>query len=382
MEESLVRRLQSVLFATDFRSASRGTADVAVRLASVFGSRLTLFHVLEPLPTWSALAHQNREHATDELRKLAAQLAAEKVAVDESSTAVGHAADAIVRRSDEIDADLILIGASEDSRGEHFFLGPVAAAVVEHAAKPVLAVRPGEPRVQFRTILCPVDQSPTSARGLANAIRLTKAFGAQLLVLSVVPAASWISMVTDTRTLAESRDEHDRKWRLDFEQFLETCPFDDVPWEKEIRIGAPHLEIIAAAKAHHADLIVMGSTGRTGLARMLVGSVTRRVIQQLPCSILTVKHENLFEGLNDEDIRTIGILFAEGKALLAARSYDAAAAKFGQLLTRNPFHIAALKGRAEACEHLKQPEEADRCRHRAKAIEQTEEPQYDLGGGD
>lgn len=377
-----MRRLQSILFATDFRSASRDAADVAVRLASTFGSRVTLFHVLESLPTWSALAHQNREHATDELRKLAAQLAAEKVVVDESSTAVGHAADAIVRRAEEIDADLILIGASKDSPGGHFFLGPVAAAVVEHAAKPVLAVRPGEPYVQFRTILCPVDQSATSARGLANAIRLTKAFGAQLVVLSVVPAASWISLVTDSRTLAESRDEHDRKWRLDFEQFLATCPFDDVPWEKEIRVGAPHLEIIAAAKAHNADLIVMGSTGRTGLARILVGSVTRRVIQQLPCSILTVKHENLFEGLHDEDIRTIGILFAEGKILLAARSYEAAAAKFSQVLTRNPFHIAALSGRAEACEHLKQPEEADRCRQRAKAIEQAEEPQYDLGGGD
>jgi len=70
-----MRRLQSILFATDFRSASRDAADVAVRLTSTFGSRVTLFHVLESLPTWSALAHQNREHATDELRKLAAQLA-------------------------------------------------------------------------------------------------------------------------------------------------------------------------------------------------------------------------------------------------------------------------------------------------------------------
>jgi nucleotide-binding universal stress UspA family protein len=304
------------------------------------------------------------------------------VVIDESSMAVGQPADSIVRRANEIDADLILIGASETSPGGHRFLGPVATAVLEHAVKPVLAVRPGEPNIQFHTILCPVDQSPASARGLGNAIRLAKAFGAKLVVLSVVPAMSWISLLGDVRTLSETRVEHERSWRSDFHQFLETCPFQDVPWQKEVRVGAPHEEIIAAARAHAADLIVMGSTGRTGLARMLMGSVTRRVIQQLPCSILTVKRENVFDGLHDDDLRTIGILFAEGKALLTAHSYEAAAEKFRQVLYRNPFHQGALHACADVCSRLERNEESESCRRRLNAVKEMEEGSYDLGGGD
>ncbi len=64
-------------------------------------------------------------------------------------------------------------------------------------------------------------------------------------------------------------------------------------WSKEVRSGVPHEEIVAAAEKHQANLIVMGSTGRTGLLRLLMGGVTRRVIQHLPCSLLTVKQEDL-----------------------------------------------------------------------------------------
>jgi nucleotide-binding universal stress UspA family protein len=302
--------------------------------------------------------------------------------VDEASTAVGQTADTIVRRANEIDADLILLGASETSRGGHCFLGPVAAAVLEHSTKPVLAVRPGELKLQFRTILCPVDQSPPSARGLANAIRLAKAFESKLIVLSVVPAMSWISLLGDARALTDTMREHEQNWRIDFEQFLATCPFQEVQWQKEVRIGAPHEEIAAAAQSHGADLIVMGSTGRTGLARILIGSVTRRVIQQLPCSILTVKQQNLFDGLRDEDIRTIAILYAEGKGLQAAHSYEAAAEKFQQVLSRNPFHQGALQACASVCDQLNRKEDAEGCRRRLYAVKEMEEGSYDLGGGD
>jgi nucleotide-binding universal stress UspA family protein len=49
--------LQSILLATDFRPASEQAAEVAVRLASAFGSRVNLLHVLEPLPSWPVALH-------------------------------------------------------------------------------------------------------------------------------------------------------------------------------------------------------------------------------------------------------------------------------------------------------------------------------------
>jgi nucleotide-binding universal stress UspA family protein len=375
-----MKNLRSILFATDFRPASRAVLGVASRLASSFGSHVTLLHVLEPLPNARpALIQINREHAAEQLRELAGQLTSQRVVLDETSIAVGHPVDVVTRKADEVGADLILIGAGEKNQLDHFALGPNAGAIMQHATKPVLAVRPGEPTARFGKILCPVDMSPASTRGLLNAIRLTRAFGGHLLVVTVVPSPNWFELVVEAKSMAEIKAEHDRDWRVSFEQFLLTAPLGEISWAKEVRTGAPPHEIIAAANAHLSDLIVMGSTGRSGLARALMGSVTRRVIQQLPCSLLTVKPDEVSDEAFTSGMNTIRILYAEGRELLGAKSYDAALAKFNQVLAHDPYHALALKGRADAFEQLGHKQDAERSRRRASVIEEGE---YELGGGD
>ena len=375
-----MKNLRSILFATDFRPASRAVVGVAYRLASSFGSHVTLLHVLEPPPlARPALLQLNREHAAEQLRELAGQLTSQRVVLDETAIAVGHPVDVITRKADEIGAEMILIGAGERNQLDHFALGPNAGAIMQHTTKPVLAVRPGEPAAQFRRILCPVDMSPASTRGLLNAIRLTRTFGGHLLILTVVPSPNWFELVVEAKSMAEAKAEHDRDWRASFNQFLLTAPLGDVSWAKETRTGTPPQEIIAAAATHQSDLIVMGSTGRTGLARVLMGSVTRRVIQQLPCSLLTVKPDEVTDETFTSDMNTIRILYAEGRELLGAKSYDAALARFNQVLAHDPYHALALKGRADAFEQLGHKQDAERSRRRASVIDEGE---YELGGGD
>jgi nucleotide-binding universal stress UspA family protein len=57
-----------------------------------------------------------------------------------------------------------------------------------------------------------------------------------------------------------------------------------------MRVGAPFLEIIHAARTEAVDLIVLGTHGRTGLAHVLLGSVAERVVQKAGCAVLTVRH--------------------------------------------------------------------------------------------
>jgi hypothetical protein len=134
-------------------------------------------------------------------------------------------------------------------------------------------------------------------------------------------------------------------------------------------MGTPHRAIVQAAREHQTDLVVMGATGRTGLVRMMMGSVTRRVLQDLPCSILTVHDEDLFmEELDEEDVRISRLLYAEAKALMEAETYEAALAKLDQVLAHNPYHLPALASRTEACEKLGQHERANRCRRRLELL--------------
>jgi Flp pilus assembly protein TadD len=117
----------------------------------------------------------------------------------------------------------------------------------------------------------------------------------------------------------------------------------------------------------------MGSTGRTGLVRMLVGSVTRHMLRQLPCSLLTVKDEDAVEALFEEDLRQVNLLMAEGRELLKNGCYLPALVKLRQVTAIDPFHVEALQAQADAHEKLGQHDEAKTCSRRAQHVLHHEE---------
>jgi nucleotide-binding universal stress UspA family protein len=366
-----MKSLRTILLATDFHVRCQEAAtEVSVRLASAFDSRITLFHVVEPLTEWPLMPQPNRELATEPLSELGDELIRRGVTLAESSIGVGSAADTIVRRAREIDADLIVVGAGDHKPERYYHVGPTAAAVMQHATQPVLAVRPGEPQPRFEKILCPVDHSAVSKRGLENAIQLARVLKSELRILSVVPQVPWAPPSAEMGPVEGTSIQHEFAWRQELERFLQDVNFREVHWSKEVRKGKAAQEIIAVAEEFNGDVIVMGSTGRSGLARMLMGSVTRRVLQQLPCSLLALKHEDVVEQLFEEDLRHIRLLMAEGRALSEHGAWAGAIAKFRQVLARNPFHLAALESEAVAHDMLGEKEEADRCRRRAHKLRQ------------
>lgn len=296
-----MQKMKSILLATDFRAASSRAAEAAAQLAAAFGAHVNLLHVVDVLPTITVLQHQYTEHAVDLLSQVSGQLAARKVDVTSMPLGIGSRADVIVRTANEAAADLIVIGAGELTVADVYSAGSVAEAVVQHATQPVLAIRPGTAPVRFAKILCAVDHSDVSRDGLQTAIGLAKACGGALVVVSVVPPLRWFDKTSIVpplqwfdgddaiRTLQHANAEHDKNWRAEFPRFLERVKFGNVPWNNEIRAGDPSAEIVAAAQKHQADLIVMGATGRSGVRRLLMGSVVRHVLRQLPCSLLTVR---------------------------------------------------------------------------------------------
>jgi nucleotide-binding universal stress UspA family protein len=71
----------------------------------------------------------------------------------------------------------------------------------------------------------------------------------------------------------------------------EVVPADPaVAYEHHVVMGDPATEIIQLARSEGADLIVMGTHGRTGLTRLMMGSVAEAVVRRAPCPVLTLKH--------------------------------------------------------------------------------------------
>ena len=353
--------LRSILLATDFRLSSQGAAEATARLATTFGSRVTALHVREQFLSWPVSPFENQDLLTE-------QLVARKVDLKEFLLHTGPPADTVVRKAQELEVDLLVIGAGEKVRDGQLVVAPIAESILERAPSPVLAVNPHGPQLAFRSILCPVDHSRVSRRALEDGIQLARALGGRLVVLSVIPDVSWLTAAAETGQLSGAKLEHEAKWVKELDEFLAKVSFDGVEWEREVRHGAPHEQITAAARERGADLLVMGATGRTGIVRVLLGSVTRRVLRQLPCSLLLVKDQTVFEEQFLLDLDAIDRLAAEGQDNLLGGEPAEAAGKFRQALALDPYHTAALDGLASACEQLGQADAARRYRNRAERL--------------
>ena len=143
----------------------------------------------------------------------------------------------------------------------------------------------------FRRILHPTDFSRASAPAMAKALQLARRDGAELLVAHVLlPPAP---LVGDGFVSAGAYGALDVAARKDAQKRLAAL----VARAKKTKVrvkglllrGIPHLQIPHTAKLKRADLIVMGTHGRSGLSRLFLGSVAERVIRLAPCPVLTVR---------------------------------------------------------------------------------------------
>jgi len=142
----------------------------------------------------------------------------------------------------------------------------------------------------FQRILLATDFSPASAPALEESVKIAKQEGAQLLIAHAYQEPGLVEL---SHAPAEVYEEWDQKLREAVERrlrpLLEHARKDGVEAEPLILRGFADEAIIAAAKQQHADLIVMGTHGRRGAARLFLGSVAARVISTAPCPVMTVR---------------------------------------------------------------------------------------------
>jgi len=147
----------------------------------------------------------------------------------------------------------------------------------------------------FSKILAPTDFSDDSKNALGYVVELANKFGSEVLLMHVdQPLAPVmvgdLSPGFDIGTVNRIAEEQRLMALKELDQ--ETAKLRDAGLKARslMRVGSPFLEIIHAAQSEGADLIVMGTHGRSGLAHVLMGSVAERVVNKAPCPVLTVRH--------------------------------------------------------------------------------------------
>jgi nucleotide-binding universal stress UspA family protein len=143
----------------------------------------------------------------------------------------------------------------------------------------------------IQRILFATDFSSASGKAFDRAIDLAKDNGAQLTVAHVYEPPSRLSL--DGYVLPQVYDEFEAALREEAEKQLaplvSRAAKAGVQAQSLLVKGIPYRAIARAAKTSNADLVVLGTHGRTGVARLFLGSVAARVISTAPCPVLTVR---------------------------------------------------------------------------------------------
>lgn len=143
--------------------------------------------------------------------------------------------------------------------------------------------------VEFKHILCPVDFSDTSIRALTYAVALATWYEAQLEVLHVVPAFDEAVAAREPRESSDPRTPVSREDIIAaIERSLQEAGAHGLHPKALAQEGRAHERIAQRSQEQPADLLVMGTHGRSGFSRLLLGSVTEKVLRTARCPVLTV----------------------------------------------------------------------------------------------
>ncbi|HZD41440.1 MAG TPA: universal stress protein [Terriglobales bacterium] len=150
-----------------------------------------------------------------------------------------------------------------------------------------------------RKILAPTDLSDVSARGVRYACSLAKDLGATVIIINTVKVDELMSVFRQLQDRASARWDQanlleerlvDRHRHL-LDEFVKQSVPDmspDLNVRTIVEVGEPYATIVDWAKKEQVDVIIMSTHGRSGIPRMMLGSVTEKVLRSSPCPVLAI----------------------------------------------------------------------------------------------
>lgn len=281
-------KYRKILVAFDGSESSRNALKQAVKLAETEKSWIK---VLAVVPLYNGelelvgVSNIKRVLAgsSEKLIKEAKEISqAEGISII-TSVEQGRAYEKIVYMADAEDCDIIVMGRRGVRRIEKVLMGSVTSRVIGYTRKEVLVV-PGDTAIGWGNILLAIDDSKCSEVAAGRAINFTKSYGGSLTAVSVVN-------VTDEfyAEVPQAVAQMLGKAEFALEKVNKKAESEGIKIESVVREGGEHEKIVEVAEEKGADVIFMGSHGRTGLEKLIMGSVTEKVIGYAPCPVIVVK---------------------------------------------------------------------------------------------
>ena len=299
--------IHRIFFATDFSPSSAHTFRIALEWADTCDAALDIVHVTGVLPTVdldSEVANiyirEQEKHSRLKLSELENQAKA-RLTVVQTHLLEGMPAEEITNFAKSSKADLIVTGTHGWTGLDRVMMGSVAERVICNAPCPVLSVRDqdsvvGEtahaaaPTPSYsmpKHILFPLDFSDCSLDAFEYGINVAKWCDASITLLHAMEPFSY-SLDFTLAHPAEDR-EYQNKFKSRLQELTNVCTSEGLTANYMMKSKPASESILDGLKETDADLIVMGTHGRQGLRRLMMGNVAAAVLRQSSTMVLTVK---------------------------------------------------------------------------------------------
>ncbi len=297
--------LNRILFPTDFSPGSERALDTALALAQEFDAELHMLHAVvlhaddpnDPahhFPDAEEVRLRLEKTANQRMESGIAERAAGSLKIQHSHRRGFSVAPTILEHALEFDPDLIVMSTHGRRGLDNILLGSVTEEVVRFANCPVLTVRSGEEAPAFPStapILVPVDFSEHSRQALTLARDIAATFGSKVCALHVFERPIHPEIYLGGMPL-DSPDFHtvEGSLREALATFVAETPGAEVPVVSlDVVEGRAVPAILDFVLDSGAGLVVIATHGLTGLAHVLLGSVSEKVVRRATCPVLSVK---------------------------------------------------------------------------------------------
>lgn len=300
--------MKKILLGINFENESDAAIEDAYLLASKYNATIIPIHAIEYLP------QRNYQHEVDllvgqiknRLNDISQRLSIRGVNVYEPVIEKGDPLIVLNTAAKVLEADLLIIGAGVDDPG-HRTLGVTAKSIIRNSKIPVWVSNIAVSKVDYEDVLCAVDLSKASMETLKSAASIAKILNARLHVLHVepkmtfypgllnseIPVSPWVlsEQMVDMKTEEQYNREHE-KFVLthDFKEFMEKADLDEIEVDIHVKSGKASNEILAFSELYHAGLLVMGTTGKSGIMAKLLGGTVEKILDRLPSTMLCIPH--------------------------------------------------------------------------------------------
>ncbi|MFA1611191.1 universal stress protein [Halobellus rubicundus] len=273
-----------ILVPIDGRESALPALDHAVSLADETGASVHLLAVVDPYGLSSVTERTEVEaDLEDAVADAAARVQDAGVAV-RTAVESGFPHEEILEYVDREGIDLVAMGTHGRTGLDRYLLGSVAEKVVRLSPVPVLTVRPDAAGERpYRDVVVPTDGSDAAAPAERWGVGVAARSEAAVHALSVVPREPIRS--SETRAAYEDAAE------AAIERVRARTDDIGVAFDGAVEHGVPHRGILDYADRTGADLVVIGTHGRTGVERFVLGSVAEKVVRLSETPVLVVPSE-------------------------------------------------------------------------------------------